>query len=65
MVFGEFYRGLKYVRNCPRSTHMFICWRAIKLGTRMKARASCPNIRVRRRTVARRMIQQEEEEVMQ
>ena len=26
-IFGEFYRSLKYVRNFPRSTHMFICWR--------------------------------------
>ena len=42
-VFGEFYRNLKYVRNFPRSTHMFICWRARKPGTRMKAQASCPN----------------------
>ena len=42
-VFGEFYRSLKYVRNFPRSTHMFICWRARKYGTGMKAPASCPN----------------------
>ena len=42
-VFGEFYRSAKYVRNCPRLTHMFICWRARKPGTRMKAQASCPN----------------------
>ena len=27
-IFGEFYRSFKYVRNVPRSTHMFICWRA-------------------------------------
>ena len=27
-VFGEFYRSANYVRNFPRSTHMFICWRA-------------------------------------
>ena len=40
-VFGEFYRSLKYVRNFPRSTHMFICWRARKRGTGMKAQASC------------------------
>ena len=39
-VFGEFYRSLKFVRNFPRSTHMFICWRARKPGTRMKAKAS-------------------------
>ena len=26
-----------------RSTHMFICWRARKRGTGMKAPASCPN----------------------
>ena len=38
--FGEFYRSLKYVLNFPRSTHMFICWRARKPGTRMKAKAS-------------------------
>ena len=25
------------------STHMFICWRARKPGTRMKLQASCPN----------------------
>ena len=31
------------VRNFPRSTHMFICWRARKHGTGMKAQASCPN----------------------
>ena len=42
-VFGEFYRSLKDVRNLPRSTHMFICWRARKPGTRMKVQASCPN----------------------
>ena len=42
-VFGEFYRSAKYVRNFPRSTHMFICWRARKHGTGMKAQASCPN----------------------
>ena len=35
-----------------RSTHMFICWRARKPGTRMNAQASCPNKRVRGRTVA-------------
>ena len=33
----------KCVGNFPRSTHMFICWRARKPGTRMKAQASCPN----------------------
>ena len=38
-VFGEFYRSLKFVRNFPRSTHMFICWRARKRGTRMKAQS--------------------------
>ena len=38
--FGEFYRSLKYVLNFPRSTYMFICWRARKPGTRMKAKAS-------------------------
>ena len=32
-VSGEFYRGAKYVRKFPRSTHMFICWRARKHGT--------------------------------
>ena len=37
--FGEFYRSLKFVRNFPRSTHMFICWRARKRGTRMKAQS--------------------------
>ena len=42
-VFGEFYRSAKYVRNFPRSTHMFICWRARKRRTGMKAQASCPN----------------------
>ena len=42
-VFGEFYRSAKYVRNFPRSTHMFICWRARKPRTRMKAQASCSN----------------------
>ena len=26
-----------------RSRHMFICWRARKHGTGMKAQASCPN----------------------
>ena len=26
-----------------RSTHMFICWRARKRGTGMKAQASCRN----------------------
>ena len=31
-----------YVRNFSRSTHMFICWRAGKLETRMKAQASFP-----------------------
>ena len=44
----EFWRILQecevcYVRNVPRSTHMFICWRARKPGTRTKAQASCPN----------------------
>ena len=38
-VFGEFYRSLKFVRNFPRSTHIFICWRARKPGTRMKAQS--------------------------
>ena len=38
-VFEEFYRSFKYVGNFPRSTHMFICWRARKLGTRMKAQS--------------------------
>ena len=42
-VFGEFYRSAKYVRNFPRSTHMFIYWRARKHGTGMKAQASCRN----------------------
>ena len=28
MGFGEFYRSANYVRKFPRSTHMFICWRA-------------------------------------
>ena len=28
MGFGEFYKRLKYVPSFPRSTHMFICWRA-------------------------------------
>ena len=41
-VCGEFYRSAKYVRNFPRATHMFICWRARKRGTGMKAQASCP-----------------------
>ena len=35
-VLGEFYRSAKYVRNFPRATHMFICWRARKRGTGMK-----------------------------
>ena len=57
-MFGEFYRSLKYVPNFPRSTHMFICWRARKLGTRMKAQASCPNKESEegQYSVARRMI---------
>ena len=38
-VFGEFYRSLKFVRNFPRSTHIFICCRARKPGTRMKAQS--------------------------
>ena len=38
-VFGEFYRRAKHVRNFPRSTHMFICWRARKCGTGMKAQS--------------------------
>ena len=42
-VFGEFYRSLKDVRNLLRSTHIFICWKARKPRTRMKAQASCPN----------------------
>ena len=42
-VFGEFHRSLNYVRNFSRSTHMFICWSAGKLGTRMKAQASFPD----------------------
>ena len=42
-VFGEFYRSAKYARIFPRSTYMFICWRARKPGTRMKVQASCPN----------------------
>ena len=41
--FWRIYRSAKYVRNFPRSTHMFICWRARKYGTGMKAPASCPN----------------------
>ena len=43
MGFWRIYRSAKYVRNFPRSTHMFICWRARKHGTGMKAPASCPN----------------------
>ena len=39
MGFGEFYRSLRFVRNFPRSTHIFICWRARKPGTRMKAQS--------------------------
>ena len=35
--------GFWRILKSPRSTHMFICWRARKLGTRMKAQASCPN----------------------
>ena len=38
-VFGGFYRSLKFVRNFPRSTHIFICWRARKPGTRMTAQS--------------------------
>ena len=38
-VFGGFYRSLKFVRNFPRSTHIFICWRARKPGTRLKAQS--------------------------
>ena len=41
--FGEFYRSAKYVRNFPRSTHIFISCRARKPGTRMKVQAPCPN----------------------
>ena len=40
-VFGDFYRSAKYVGNFPRGTHMFICLRARKHGTGMKAQASC------------------------
>ena len=42
MGFGEFYRSLRFVRNFPRSTHIFICWRARKPGhgTRMQASES-------------------------
>ena len=43
MGFWRIYRRAKYVRNFPRSRHMFICWRARKHGTGMKAQASCPN----------------------
>ena len=43
MGFWRIYRSAKYVRNFPRSRHMFICWRASKRGTGMKAQASCPN----------------------
>ena len=43
MGFWRIYRSAKCVRNFPRSTHMFICWRARKRGTGMKAQASCPN----------------------
>ena len=32
-----------------RSTQMFTCWRARKPRTRIKAEASCPNKRVRKR----------------
>ena len=39
MGFGEFYRSLRFVRNFPRSTHIFTCWRARKPGTRMKAQS--------------------------
>ena len=39
-VFGEFYRSLKYVRNFPRSTHMFICWRARKPGMKAQSKSS-------------------------
>ena len=42
-VCEEFYRSAKYIRNFPRATHRFICWRARKRGTGMKAQASCPN----------------------
>ena len=38
-VFRGFYRSLKFVRNFPRSTHIFICWRARKPGTRLKAQS--------------------------
>ena len=41
--FWRIYRSAKYVRDFPRSRHMFICWRARKRGTGMKAQASCPN----------------------
>ena len=51
MGFGEFYRSLRFVRNFPRSTHIFICWRAVEsLGQGWKH-----NQRFRRRTVATRM----------
>ena len=34
-----FWRSLRFVRNFPRSTHIFVCWRARKPGTRMKAQS--------------------------
>ena len=39
-IFGEFCRSLKYVRNFPRSTDMFICWRARKPGRRSQIKSS-------------------------
>ena len=39
MGFWRIYRSAKYVRNFPRSRHMFIG----EHGTGMTAQASCPN----------------------